>query len=216
MSAHLFVEASHIPPAFSQSAALVAFVTSPAKAGAVKPSANVNANMETSVFMAFHSVTLVARGQWKTPLGSFSSSDYCGERSQFNPGRPSEASENVTTQRPRPKKAPRKSRTTITMMRSVVLSMSPPQPRLICRPNRQARLCGFNPQGFSHGHRQPNFKPPHPLQEDGATRRIRSSASYCNLQPRSRQTTGALGELQTQAKEGRALSTKSPRSERNQ
>ena len=50
-SEHLFIEASHMPPAFSQSAALVAFVTSPAKAGPVKASARAKANTETSVFM---------------------------------------------------------------------------------------------------------------------------------------------------------------------
>ena len=52
-SEHLLVEASHMPPAFSQSAALVAVVTSPAKAGPVKASAKANANMETSIFMTF-------------------------------------------------------------------------------------------------------------------------------------------------------------------
>jgi hypothetical protein len=40
-----------MPPAFSQSALLVAFVTSPAKAGPVKASAKANASIETSVFM---------------------------------------------------------------------------------------------------------------------------------------------------------------------
>ena len=46
-SEHLLLEASHMPPAFSQSAALVAFVTSPAKAGPVKASAKANTNIET-------------------------------------------------------------------------------------------------------------------------------------------------------------------------
>jgi len=61
-SEHLLVAASHMPPAFSQSAALVAFVTSPAKAGAVKPSARANANMETNVFITFSPLRLYSGG----------------------------------------------------------------------------------------------------------------------------------------------------------
>src|ERR1700748_325746 len=40
-----------MPPPFSQSAAFFACVTSPAKAGPVKASANANANVDTSIFM---------------------------------------------------------------------------------------------------------------------------------------------------------------------
>ena len=40
-----------MPPAFSQSAAFFACVTSPAKAGPVKASANANANVDTGIFM---------------------------------------------------------------------------------------------------------------------------------------------------------------------
>ena len=50
-SEHAFFAASHVPPAFSQSAAFFAVVTSPAKAGPVKASAKANANVDTSVFM---------------------------------------------------------------------------------------------------------------------------------------------------------------------
>ena len=50
-SEHTFFAASHVPPAFSQSAAFFAVVTSPAKAGPVKASAKASANVETSVFM---------------------------------------------------------------------------------------------------------------------------------------------------------------------
>src|SRR4029079_419461 len=38
-------------PAFSQSAAFFACVTSPSKAGPVKASANANANVDTNIFM---------------------------------------------------------------------------------------------------------------------------------------------------------------------
>ena len=51
-SEQAFFAASHVPPAFSQSAAFFAVVTSPAKAGPVKASAKASANVETSVFMA--------------------------------------------------------------------------------------------------------------------------------------------------------------------
>jgi hypothetical protein len=51
-SEQAFVAASHVPPAFSQSAAFLACVTSPANAGTVNPSASVKANVERSVFMA--------------------------------------------------------------------------------------------------------------------------------------------------------------------
>ena len=50
-SEHAFFAASHVPPAFSQSAAFFAVVTSPAKAGPVKASANASAKVDTSVFM---------------------------------------------------------------------------------------------------------------------------------------------------------------------
>jgi hypothetical protein len=52
-AAHVFVAASHTPPAFVQSASVFAVVTSPAKAGAVKASAIARANMEVRPFMAF-------------------------------------------------------------------------------------------------------------------------------------------------------------------
>jgi hypothetical protein len=61
-SAHLLVEASHMPPAFSQSAALVACVTSPAKAGPVKASASAKATIETRVFMTFSPLRLYSGG----------------------------------------------------------------------------------------------------------------------------------------------------------
>jgi hypothetical protein len=67
-SEHLLVEASQVPPAFSQSAALVAFVTSPAKAGPVKASAKANANMEMSAFMTFPPLRLCT-GAGKNPAG---------------------------------------------------------------------------------------------------------------------------------------------------
>ena len=47
-----------MPPAFSQSAAFFAFVTSPAKAGPVKASAKANANVDTSVFTGRYSLRL--------------------------------------------------------------------------------------------------------------------------------------------------------------
>ena len=50
---HVLVLASHMPPAFLQSALVFAAVTSPANAGAVKASANASANIEIMVFMAF-------------------------------------------------------------------------------------------------------------------------------------------------------------------
>ena len=50
-SEHFLAVASHTPPALSQLALSVAFVTSPAKAGPVKESATANANIETRVFM---------------------------------------------------------------------------------------------------------------------------------------------------------------------
>ena len=52
-SEHVFVLASHMPPAFWQSASVFAAVTSPAKAGPVKASARVKANIEMRVFMTF-------------------------------------------------------------------------------------------------------------------------------------------------------------------
>src|SRR4029078_5706802 len=51
-SEHTFFAASHVPPAFSQSAAFFAVVTSPANAGIPNPSASAKANVERSVFMA--------------------------------------------------------------------------------------------------------------------------------------------------------------------
>ena len=51
-SEHTFVAASHVPPAFSQSAAFFAVVTFPANAGIANPSASAKANVERSVFMA--------------------------------------------------------------------------------------------------------------------------------------------------------------------
>jgi hypothetical protein len=50
-SEHTFVAAAHVPPAFSQSAAFFAVVTSPANAGIAKPSASAKASVERSVFM---------------------------------------------------------------------------------------------------------------------------------------------------------------------
>jgi hypothetical protein len=52
-SEHLLVAASHVPPAFSQSAWVFAAVTSPgpANAGPVKASARAKTKMETNVFM---------------------------------------------------------------------------------------------------------------------------------------------------------------------
>jgi hypothetical protein len=51
-SAHVLVAASHVPPAFVQSASVFA-AAAPAKAGPVKASARVIANIETRIFMAF-------------------------------------------------------------------------------------------------------------------------------------------------------------------
>ena len=51
-SAHVLVAASHTPPALAQSAAVLAAVTSWAKAGAAKASARAIANMEIRVFMS--------------------------------------------------------------------------------------------------------------------------------------------------------------------
>ena len=79
-SEHLVVEASHMPPAFSQSAALVAFVTSPAKAGPVKASAMANANVETSAFMTFSSITLVLGGLGERRLVAFVPTAKAGAR----------------------------------------------------------------------------------------------------------------------------------------
>lgn len=50
-SVHFLAAASHTPPALSQLALSVAFVTSPAKAGPVKASAIAMANIEIRVFM---------------------------------------------------------------------------------------------------------------------------------------------------------------------
>ena len=52
-SEHFLAVSSHAPPALSQLALSVAFVTSPAKAGPVKASARAKAIVETSVFMTF-------------------------------------------------------------------------------------------------------------------------------------------------------------------
>ena len=49
---HLLALASHMPPALSQSALVVAFDTSPAKAGPVKLIANTNATVEIRVFIS--------------------------------------------------------------------------------------------------------------------------------------------------------------------
>jgi hypothetical protein len=51
-SAHALVVASHVPPAFTQSASVFA-AAAPAKAGPVKASARVTAKIEIRVFMAF-------------------------------------------------------------------------------------------------------------------------------------------------------------------
>ena len=64
-SEHTFFAASHVPPAFSQSAAFFAIVTSPAKAGPVKASAKANANVEIRVFMALL-LTVVVGGSERT------------------------------------------------------------------------------------------------------------------------------------------------------
>ena len=50
-SEHTFLAASQAPPAFSQSAAFFAVVTSPANAGIANPSASAKASVERSVFM---------------------------------------------------------------------------------------------------------------------------------------------------------------------
>jgi hypothetical protein len=52
-SEHVLVAASHMPPAFLQSASVFAAVTSPAKAGPTKASARAKAIAEMSVFMMF-------------------------------------------------------------------------------------------------------------------------------------------------------------------
>jgi hypothetical protein len=64
-SEHTFFAASQVPPAFSQSAAFFAIVTSPAKAGPVKASAKANANVEMSVFIALL-LTVVLGGSRRT------------------------------------------------------------------------------------------------------------------------------------------------------
>jgi hypothetical protein len=57
---HVLVLASHMPPAFWQSALVFAAVTSPANAGAVKASANASANIEIMVFMGVFSFEAVS------------------------------------------------------------------------------------------------------------------------------------------------------------
>jgi hypothetical protein len=52
-SEHVFVAASHTPPALAQSAAVLAVFTSWAKAGPAKASARVTARIEIKVFMTF-------------------------------------------------------------------------------------------------------------------------------------------------------------------
>src|SRR5262245_52313113 len=52
-SEHLLVAASHVPPAFSQSAWVFAVVTSPAKAGPVTARAKARATIEKRTFMVF-------------------------------------------------------------------------------------------------------------------------------------------------------------------
>jgi hypothetical protein len=56
-SEQMLVLASHTPPAFWQSASVFAAVTSPAKAGPVKASARVIANIEMRAFMTFQRST---------------------------------------------------------------------------------------------------------------------------------------------------------------
>jgi hypothetical protein len=51
-SEQAFFVASHVPPAFSQSAAFFAVVTSPENAGIANPSARTRASEESKVFMA--------------------------------------------------------------------------------------------------------------------------------------------------------------------
>src|SRR5262245_20501749 len=48
---HMFIFESHSPPAFLQSASVLAFDTSPAKAGPVKASATAITNIDVRVFM---------------------------------------------------------------------------------------------------------------------------------------------------------------------
>jgi hypothetical protein len=55
------VAASHVPPAFTQSASVFA-AAAPAKAGPVKASARVTAKIEIRVFMAFSPL------RWTKPL----------------------------------------------------------------------------------------------------------------------------------------------------
>jgi|SRR6476660_9838413 hypothetical protein len=55
-SEHVLVLASHMPPAFWQSASVFAAVTSPAKAGPVKASARAKANIEMIVGSAGRSL----------------------------------------------------------------------------------------------------------------------------------------------------------------
>jgi len=52
-SEHFLAASSHVPPALSQLALSVAFVTSPAKAGPVKARAKATTSVEIRVFMAF-------------------------------------------------------------------------------------------------------------------------------------------------------------------
>jgi len=56
-----------MPPAFSQSAAFFACVTSPAKAGPVKASAKAKANVDTSIFMVLL-LTVGGGGARRTPF----------------------------------------------------------------------------------------------------------------------------------------------------
>src|SRR6516162_11701104 len=73
---HMLVAAFHMPPAFAHSAAVLAFVTSPAaNVGPVKATATATARTETRVFMAFSPLrgTKAPPMNLKLPLGSLCS-----------------------------------------------------------------------------------------------------------------------------------------------
>jgi hypothetical protein len=85
-SEHTFFAASHVPPAFSQSAAFFAVVTSPANAGIANPSASAKASVERNGFMLIPP-THVSRGAEETLLegdGSVTREDFVRFRTVFS------------------------------------------------------------------------------------------------------------------------------------
>ena len=76
-SEHTFLAASHAPPAFAQSAAFFAAVTSPANAGIANPRARERASEERRTFMAITPCTTALT--WKNAKSKMTVPDKDGE-----------------------------------------------------------------------------------------------------------------------------------------